>query len=163
MTHDEFMLGALSEARRGLEARRAVVAAELEREKARVEASRVEAAVLKANAADAARLENEVLGAADTELVPTLAEINAMAREGGLRPQGQSYAPSQERELRFERVAIQMPVDGSYKALVGFIERIEESKRFITVDQVSLRASEQGGGAGLAVSLSVYFRPGGRR
>jgi Tfp pilus assembly protein PilO len=150
-------------ARRGLEERRAAVAAELEQEKARLEGRRTEAAVLKGNAADVTRLEREVLGSVDLDLVSTLADVNAMAREGGLHPKGQSYSPSEEKDLNLQKVQISMPLDGSYKALVDFLGRIEDSKRFITIDSVALRAGEKGSGGGLTVSFSAFFRHGGRR
>ena len=56
-----------------------------------------------------------------------------------------------------ERVAVTLPLEGSYAELVGFLRGVERSERFLTVDRVSLRADAESGGA-LQVELSTYLR-----
>jgi Tfp pilus assembly protein PilO len=56
-----------------------------------------------------------------------------------------------------ERVGIVLPLEGSYSELVGFLRGVERSKRFLTVDRVSLRADNESGGS-LQVELSTYLR-----
>ena len=56
-----------------------------------------------------------------------------------------------------ERVAMTLPLEGSYPQLVGFLRGVERSKRFLTVDGVALRADAESGGS-LQVDLSTYLR-----
>jgi hypothetical protein len=50
-----------------------------------------------------------------------------------------------------------MPLRGSYAQLVAFLDRVEHSKRFLVVEQVSLKEGQDGQGD-LTVSVGTYFR-----
>jgi Tfp pilus assembly protein PilO len=51
-----------------------------------------------------------------------------------------------------------MPVSGNYRQLTAFLERMERSSHFITVDEVSLRKRSAAGDADLDVTMSAYVR-----
>ena len=136
----------------------------------RLEASRVEAqlareatarlrervAAMRSNASDVERLYARFTGTERSDLVPTIEDVERMARLPGLRPGARGYARSAVKDAPLERVSITLPLSGSYDQLVNFLAEVERSPRLLTVDGVALRA-EQGGGR-LQVELSAYCR-----
>ena len=139
-------------------AERAVAArGELARERERAEALRERAAAIRANRADLERFYTTLAGDEKRDLLPTLAAIEELARAGGLQPTSRALRRESVEKAPLERVAVTLPLEGSYGDLVGFLRGVERSKRFLTVDRVSLRADADSGGA-LQVELSTYLR-----
>jgi Tfp pilus assembly protein PilO len=142
-------------------ARRAQAArAELDRQRGLAIALRERAAAIRENAADADRFEGSLAGAEKADLLPALRAIDDLARAPGLRPGARSFSREEVRDAPVERVAVTLPLEGSYAQLVGFLRAVETSPRFLTVDSVSLRAENEGG-ARLQVRLSTYLRRSG--
>lgn len=117
---------------------------------------RTEAA--RANGEDLARFYERLVGPERTELLPTLQEVERMARLPGLRPGGRAFAQEVVAGTRVERVSVTLPLAGSYPQLVGFLREVERSPRFLTVDRVAMHSEESG--AQLQVVLSMYVRAG---
>lgn len=146
------------------EARRA----EVERERRTAAALRERAAAIRANAADLERFYRSLAGAEKGDLLPTLEAIEELARAPGLTPGRRAFQREDVEKARVERVAVTLPLSGSYDQLVGFLREVEASPRFLTVDRVAMRA-DRDGGAALQVELSTYLRRaaeagrGGRR
>jgi Tfp pilus assembly protein PilO len=139
-------------------AERAVVArAELDRERERADALRERAAAIRANRADLELFYTKLAGSEKQDLLKALTAIEALAREGGLQPAARTLRRADVDKAPLERVAVTLPLEGSYAALVGFLRGVERSPRFLTVDSVSLRADAESGGA-LQVQLSTYLR-----
>jgi len=139
-------------------AERAVVArAELARERERADAVRERAAAIRANRADTERFYTKLAGSEKQDLLPTLAAIEELARAGGLQPASRALRRENVDRAPLERVAVTLPLEGSYAELVGFLRGVERSPRFLTIDRVSLRADAESGGA-LQVELSTYLR-----
>jgi Tfp pilus assembly protein PilO len=142
-------------------ARRAEAArAELETQRQTTLALRERAAAIRDNAADVERFQLSLAGAEKADLLPALRAIDDLARAPGLRPGARGFQREEVPDARVERVAVTLPLEGSYEQLVGFLREIEASTRFLTVDRVSMRA-ENDGGARLQVELSTYLRPAG--
>jgi Tfp pilus assembly protein PilO len=142
-------------------ARRAQAArAELDRQRRLAVALRERAAAIRDNAADADRFERSLAGAEKADLLPALKAIDDLARSPGLRPGARSFDREEVPDAPVERVAVTLPLEGSYEQLVGFLREVEASPRFLTVDSVSLRAENEGG-ARLQVRLSTYLRRSG--
>lgn len=139
---------------------------------ARADAARVEAAAqrrvvqglrdrdaaVRANGEDLARFYERLAGPARTELLPTLQEVERMARLPGLHPGGRAFAHEAIAGTDVERVSVTLPLEGSYPQLVGFLREVERSPRFLTVDRVAMRRG--GEGTELQVVLSMYVRGG---
>jgi len=144
-------------AQRAVEAR-----AELSRERERAEALRERSEAIHANRADLERFYATLAGS-ERDLVPMLEEIESLAREPGLQPSSRAIRRDDVDKAPLERVAMTLPLEGSYAQLVGFLRGVERSPRFLTVDRISLRADAESGGA-LQVQLSTYLRqaPGAR-
>jgi Tfp pilus assembly protein PilO len=139
--------------------RAAQARAEVERERKDVADLRQRADALKANASDAERFYTSV--DARTELLVVLEDVERMAREPGLKPGGRSFAAGDVTDPRLTRIKVNLPMAGSYDQLVGFLERVEKSKHFLTVDRIALTGGEEGT-ASLQVELSAYFGGEGR-
>ena len=139
-------------------AERAVVArAELARERERADALRERAAAIRANRADLERFYTTLAGSEMQDLLKALTAIEELARAGGLQPASRTLRRDDVDKAPLERVAVTLPLEGSYAELVGFLRGVERSPRFLTVDRVSLRADAESGGA-LQVELSTYMR-----
>ncbi len=132
-------------ARRMVEQERGVVARQRERGDA-----------IDKNTEDLARFYETVVGPERAELLPTLEDIESMARAPGLTPGRRSFRREEVEGTAVERVAVTLPLRGSYGQLVGFLREVERSERFLTVDGVSLRG-QPGGEANLQVELSAFM------
>jgi Tfp pilus assembly protein PilO len=137
---------------------------------ARLEASRAEAkrereanallrervAAIRANTTDVERFYARFAGNERNELVPTLEAVETLARSPGLRPGPRGYTRAVVKDAPLERIAITLPLSGSYDQLVGFLGEVERSPRFLTIDGIALRAEQ--GSARLQVEISAYLR-----
>ncbi len=141
-------------------ARRAEAArAEVGRQRQVSGALRERAEAIRENAADAERFQR-LAGAEKADLLPALKAIEDLARSPGLRPGARAFQREEVTDAPVERVAVTLPLEGSYEQLVGFLREVEASPRFLTVDRVSMRAENEGG-ARLQVELSTYLRKAG--
>ncbi len=139
-------------------AERAVAArGELARERERAQALRERAEAIRANRADLERFYKELAGSEKQDLLPMLAAIEELARADGLQPASRALRRENVDKAPLERVAVTLPLEGSYSQLVGFLRGVERSERFLTIDRVALRADAEAGGA-LQVELSAYLR-----
>jgi Tfp pilus assembly protein PilO len=134
--------------------RAAQARAEVERERKDVADLRGRADALRANTADAERFYASVDPRSD--LLQVLAEVERMAREPGLKSGGRTFAPAEASDPRLSRIKVNLPMAGTYEQLVGFLERVERSPHFLTVDRISLTSGEDATGL-LQVELSAYF------
>jgi Tfp pilus assembly protein PilO len=91
-----------------------------------------------------------------------LEDVERLAREPGLKPGGRSFTAGEVTDPRLSRIKVSLPLVGSYDQLVGFLQRVERSKHFLTVDRIALSGSDEGT-ASLRVELSAYFRGGDGR
>lgn len=144
-------------AARSMAARGTALRAELDLERARAEAQRRRAAALQANREDHERFYRDVVGSRRASLVPLLRELGEMATRQGLRLRTQQYARQTVKGARLTRFAITLPIRGTYAQLVAFLESVERSPRFVTVDRVNLVGREQASEVSLDVEVSAYF------
>jgi Tfp pilus assembly protein PilO len=133
---------------------------EVEREREAVADLRRRADVVKANIRDAERF-YETIAPRRLDVLAVVEDVEKMAKEPGLKPGNRSFAPAEVKDPRLVRVKITLPLEGSYDQLVGFLDRVERSPHFVTVDRISLHSAKEGS-ASLQVELSAYFRSEGR-
>jgi Tfp pilus assembly protein PilO len=129
----------------------------VEEERRAVARQRERGDAIEGNSRDLARFYDTVVGPERVELLPTLEDIEAMARAPGLTPGRRSFRREEVEGTGVERVAVTLPLEGSYRQLVGFLREVERSDRFLTVDGVALRG-ELGGEANLQVEMSAFMR-----
>ena len=142
---------------RNAQARAASARAELLLEKQRAQALVDRAEAIRANGADLERFYATLAGDEKQDLFQSLEAVEELAREPGLQLATRSVRREDVDGAPLERVVMTLPLEGSYPQLVGFLRGVERSKRFLTVDGVSLRADAESGGS-LQVDLSTYLR-----
>jgi Tfp pilus assembly protein PilO len=146
---------------RNREARVVTLRAEVERERRVLSDLKHQEDVVRRNAEDVKHFYDETLGTRSKAYVGTLEDILKMARQPGLQAGSRSFRPEEVKGLPVTQVSLTLPIEGSYKQLVGFLSSVEKSPRFLTVDKVALREShgrEEGSKGALSVALSAYFR-----
>jgi Tfp pilus assembly protein PilO len=134
-----------------------VLRGEVERDRRVTAALRDRSDAMKTNRLDIDRFYAR-LGPKGT-LAQVRAEITTLARELGLKVGGFSYAA--EGVKGGEGVAqlqTRMNVSGTYRELAAFLDRLERSTYFVTVDQIQIGKRDQGGEAGLDITLSAFYR-----
>jgi Tfp pilus assembly protein PilO len=142
---------------RNAAARAEAARAEVERLRATTTALRLRADAIRANAADRERFYGALVGTEKVDLLPTLEAIEDLARSPGLRPGARAVRRQEVKDAPIERVAVTLPLEGSYAQLVRFLGEVERSPRFLTVDRVAMRAQDRGE-TSLQVELSAYLR-----
>jgi Tfp pilus assembly protein PilO len=145
-------------AERTLAARAAALRGEVEREQQRLHEERRQDRLLTRNAEDVAELYKRA--GQKTSILKVRDEVEALAREIGFRLGTRSYTDEPVKGLPLTRFRFSMPVTGTYAQLVAFLDRLERSNHFVTVDQVQLRGTEDGGTPVLNLTLSTYFFSG---
>lgn len=152
---------------RALQVRSATARAEeVRKELARVrEATAVlrrQAEAIRGNTTDASRFYRELVVGSRAELIPLLEDIDHMATEPGLKPSARTYDLEEVKGADLTRVEVLLAVEGSYDQLVGFLDRVERSNHFLTIDRIGLTAGPTGGSSpgvpSLRVELSAYLR-----
>jgi hypothetical protein len=130
---------------------------EIARERAVADRQRRHADTVRSNTADVRTFYETSVAGRSSSLVPVLRAIEGMAREGGMRPGPAAYKAAEVKGVPLDRFVITMPVAGTYRQLVAFVQRLEQSPYFLTLDEVRF-SGEGKGGAELAMELSCYFR-----
>jgi Tfp pilus assembly protein PilN len=145
---------------RNLELRAARLNEDIEAARRRNQALKTRDEAAARNAADMARFYRTVVGTREQTLLPVLAEIQAAARDLQLATGSQSYEAKALDDAPLVRFRIRMPVSGSYGQVTAFLDRLEQSALFLTIDEVKLRERPQdgAGAADLNLSFSAYFR-----
>ncbi len=142
---------------RNAAAREAVLRGEVERNRRVLAALKARAQAMTTNRDDVERFYAR-LGSKST-LLQVRAEITTLAQELGLRVGSLSYSP--EGVKGGEGVAqlqMRMAVSGTYRELAAFLDRLERSSHFVTVDQIQLRKRGTSGAADLDITLSALYR-----
>jgi hypothetical protein len=142
---------------RNLNRRVAALRAEVEGERAEVEALKQRADAIARNGRDSERLFRELLEPRQDALLPALEEIHAAAEEEGMELGNETFAPQAAEGGRPASVRVTLPLQGSYRQIVGFLARLESSKHFLVVESLTFGAT-QPGQAHLGVTVSAYFR-----
>ena len=142
---------------RSASARAAVLREEIERDRRVTGALRARSEGMRSNREDLDRFYQR-LGDKGT-LSQVRAEITTLASDLGLRVGALAYSP--ETVKGGEGVAqlhMRMQVSGTYRELAAFLDRMERSPHFVTVDQIGLRKRDTGSEGGLDIALSSFYR-----
>jgi Tfp pilus assembly protein PilO len=143
--------------RRNLGDRMAAARQEVERERARVASLRASYDLVTANTRDTSEFFSRSIGLRGASMVPLLREVETVAKERGLRVGNQSFNYEPVKGAPLDRFVVKMPMRGTYRELVGFVESLERSSLFVTIDEIAV-SGQQSGQAELQMVLSCYFR-----
>lgn len=144
---------------KNLDGRLSIARAEVERERQRLAGVKAHYDLVTANTRDTAEFYSRSIAVRGASLVPLLREIETLARSHGLRVGSQNFSFEPVKGAPLDRFVVRMPVRGTYRELVGFVEELERSSHFVTLDQITVRGQQQGE-AELQMVLSCYFRSG---
>jgi Tfp pilus assembly protein PilO len=137
--------------------RAAVLREEVERDRRTTAALRRRADAMVSNRTDAERFHARL--GPKTTLLQVRGEITSLARDLGLRVGTLTYAPEGVKGGdRVAQLQMKMGVSGTYPQLAAFLDRLERSPHFVTVDQIQLRKRASGGDAELEIALSAFYR-----
>jgi Tfp pilus assembly protein PilO len=142
---------------RNRDSRLRIVREEVERERQRQQSLKARFDLVTANTRDTTEFYQRRIGSRGTALVPLLRELEALARARGLNAGKQSFGYEAVKGAPLDRFEVDMPVTGTYRELVEFVNDLERSSYFVTLDEISVRARD-GGEAELRMVLSCYFR-----
>jgi len=131
--------------------------AEVEVERQKMVALRTRFETVSANTRDTTEFYTRRVGRRDATLVPLLREIEGMARGRGMKVASQDYTFKPVKGLEVERFEVTMPVKGTYEQVVGLVEDLERSSRFVTLEEMSAKAGTDGT-IEVRMLLSCYFR-----
>jgi Tfp pilus assembly protein PilO len=143
--------------RRNLGQRLALAKEEVQRERDRREALKARYDLVTANTRDTTEFYQRRVSARGSSMVPILREIEALAKERGLQVGNQSFRIEAVKGAPLDQFQVDMPVRGTYREIVSFVQDLERSNQFITLDEVTVRG-QQAGEAELKMVLSCYFR-----
>lgn len=141
----------------GATARAEAVRKDLAQEREVTAMLRRQGEAIRGNTADSSRFYREFVVGSRTELIPLLEDIDHMATEPGLKPSARTYKLEDVKGADLTQVEVLLAVEGSYGQLMGFLDRVERSRHFLTIDRVGLSAGETGSPK-LRVELSAYLR-----
>jgi Tfp pilus assembly protein PilO len=143
---------------RSLEARRRSLDAQVAGERARGAAARERAIAVRDNERDSKRFYKEVVGSRDETLLPLLRRLGEIASELGLQPATSTYKPEEVKGAPLTRFVITLPITGTYRDVVSFLDQLERLPQFVTVDRLAIRGPSAGDGpTDLDLTLSAYF------
>lgn len=113
------------------------------------------------------RLYDETFATEAERLTDVIREAKRLARQAGLTPKNISYPDEPLEDQGMVEKRIVFPVDGTYEQLRSFINFLELSEQFLTLERVSLNES-QGAGASPVLSMqlelsTVFMVPGADR
>jgi Tfp pilus assembly protein PilO len=143
--------------RRNLAARLQVLKNEIDLERERTAGMREASEAVEANTRDAQRFFREKVGDRRPGMLSVLRSIEKLASDQGLKVGAQGYNDAEVKGLPLQRLQVHMPVEGSYRQLVAFLQGLERfDSQFLTLDQIGV-AGNEGGQAKLDLILSCYF------
>lgn len=109
---------------------------------------------VRTNEEQIARFRNERLATEQLRLTQVIAEVKKQARRAGVEPSSIRYPEQRLKGVGLTKRSIVFSVDGDYPALRRFINFLELSDLFLTLEEVSLSGSAGGSGR-LRISLEV--------
>ncbi len=99
-----------------------------------------------------------VFGTKEQKMIDIQLEVVSIANEFGIDPASVAYENSEMTKEEVERFTISIPLTGTYANLRQFINKIENSKNFLIIDRIFLRAGKEGGiTLQLNIQLSTFF------
>jgi Tfp pilus assembly protein PilO len=142
---------------RSAAARASVLREEIERDRRVTSALRARSDTMRSNREDLDRFYTR-LGPKGT-LAQVRGEITALAGDLGLKVGGLTYSPEPVKGGEgVAQLQMRLQVSGTYRALAAFLDRMERSAHFVTVDQIQLRKKDTGAEGGLDIALSTIYR-----
>lgn len=96
----------------------------------------------------------------EKEIIKLVSELPNLAKASNLKISSIRYEPfRKESKSSFKKLSFSIPVDGSYADIREFIYRIENLRKLIRIESISLRKErEEPAIVGVELYVSTYFR-----
>lgn len=107
------------------------------------------------NQQEIARLYSESFATRSQRLTGITAEVKSLARKAGLDPQTLSYPEQAIEEYGLVKRSFAFPVEGTYLELRRFINLLELSSSFLTLEEIQLSGGGEEDGAELRMTLRL--------
>ncbi|HEX7184978.1 MAG TPA: hypothetical protein VF756_24335 [Thermoanaerobaculia bacterium] len=117
-------------------------------------------ALSRRNQQEIARLYSESFATRSQRLTAVTAEVKSLARKAGLDPQTLTYPQQDIEEYGLVKRSFAFPVEGTYLELRRFINLLELSSSFLTLEEVQLAGGggdEEGAELRMTLRLSTLF------
>lgn len=129
----------------------------LARLEARLERVEDQAAWVEQTRSGLQELYGERLAPERARLTRVIAEVKDLASRAGLEPQQISYPSEPLEEFGLRKRSFVFRVDGSYSDLRKFVNLLELSESFLTLEQVTLSGAGARGGLSIQLRISTLF------
>jgi Tfp pilus assembly protein PilO len=107
---------------------------------------------------DLERLRTDVLSTRDRRMIDAQLEVWRIARQFNVNLQRIQYENSRLEDEGLERFAMVVPLEGGYGSLRKFIQAVENSDKFLVIEQVALATGRDGGALiQLNIVVATYF------
>ena len=103
----------------------------------------------------------ERLSTRSRRLTGITAEVQALAQKAGLVPRTVTYPERDIEEFGLIQRSFIFTVQGTYTELRRFINLIEASRSFLTIDEVRVSGNEENPELDISIQLSTLFAQGG--
>lgn len=116
------------------------------------------------NDEDIRRLYDERFSTRSQRLTRITAEVKQLARTAGLNPLSINYGEEKIEDYGLVKRSFAFSVDGTYLELRKFVNLLELSESFLTLEEVTLAGDEDGQGPELHIRLilsTLFAREGG--
>lgn len=132
-------------------------AADAERLERLVETRRADAERLRYNREELEKFYSERIGSPAERLTKVISEVRSLARTAGLEPAAIDYPGEPIAELGLIERSFSFSVRGSYAELRRFINLLEVTSTFLTLEEVQLTGRGDGSELRISLQLSTLF------
>jgi len=92
------------------------------------------------------------------ELVALMGRLTKLARSHALQVPGVDYRPSEMKDAALTKVTLQMGVEGPYETIRRFLYELEGMRRFLVIEQLTLRDIKGTATLQVQLQLAMYLR-----
>lgn len=132
--------------------------ARVEAREAEVVASETYVAALEKATEDLETLRTGVLSTRERRMIEVQLELARIAKQFGINLQRVKYENEILEDGAIERFAMVVPLEGGYASLRKFLRAVEDSDKFLVIEQVGLATARDGGALiELNITLATYF------
>lgn len=107
------------------------------------------------------QLYDERLSTRSRRLTGITTEVKSMAQKAGMVPRTFSYPEQEIEDFGLIRRSFVFNVQGTYAELRKFINLIEASRSFLSINELRVSGNEQGPELDISIQLSTLFTEGG--
>jgi Tfp pilus assembly protein PilO len=93
-----------------------------------------------------------------TDLVGLMGRLTKLAQSLSLQVPDVSYTPSEMKEASLTKLVVTMGVEGTYGKIRRYLYELEEMRRFLVIERLSIRDSKGTSDVQVQLQLALYLR-----